>query len=141
MYFDLKYDDEKFVGLMICPSEEEDPDLLHSYAQSLNLKNPAITFADIAKAGGMNDMDDDDYTHALNLIKTVSMFFDNKPESNVFHVLAEAINFILSMRKPEEEPYSEQDEETDEEADDEWDLADLAPVIFDDDDDDGSDDS
>ena len=52
-YFDLKYDDEKFVGLMICPSEEEDPDLLHSYAQSLNLKNPAITFADIAKAGGL----------------------------------------------------------------------------------------
>ena len=96
MHFILKYDYKGFTGLVIAPDEKEDPDLLYDYAQTLRLRNPALTFADIAKAGTLNDLSEMDYRRALEKVKTVSRFFDNRPDANVFHVLAEAINYILS---------------------------------------------
>ena len=67
----------------------------------------------------LNNMSEDEYRLALELIKTVSRFFDSKAEANVFHVLAEAINYILSSqmilqeteKKPE--PPCEEEEEDD----------------------------
>ncbi len=129
MYFDLNYNDECFTGLTICPNEKENPDLLYDYAQSLKIKNPACTFSEIAKAGKFNCMSDDDYRHALELVKTVSMFFNSKPEANVFHVLAEAISFILRQKRAKEESNIEtgSDKENEEikEDDFEWDIFDV----------------
>lgn len=114
MYFDIQYDNSRFTDLVISPDENENPDLLHDYATSLKIKNTATTFTKLAKAGKLNDMSDKDYEIALQNIKKVSAFFDNKPEANVFHVLAEAIKFILSREKPEQElPCDDDDEDID----------------------------
>ena len=78
MFVDLTYDLEKFTGLTIKPEEKEDPDLLHDYAQRLMIKNPAIRFSDLAKAGKMNDMCDEDYEQALKNIKLYVKAVDNK---------------------------------------------------------------
>jgi len=128
MYFDLNYDDSKFRDLTIEPSEKEDPDMLHGYAQKLKITNPAVTFSKLAKAGDFNRMSDEDYELALKRIKIVCGFFGDKTNENVFHVLAEAINYILSREedaKPaedkakEDEAEAEAEEEYEEE---EWDL-------------------
>lgn len=101
MYFDLNYNDEQFIGLTITPDKSEDPNKLHNYANSLVLKNPAIIFSEMAKAGDMNVMSDEDYAIALENIKIVSSFFDAQPEANIFHVLDKAITYILSQNHSE----------------------------------------
>ncbi|MBQ7582839.1 MAG: hypothetical protein IJU25_08475 [Lachnospiraceae bacterium] len=114
MYFELKYDDENLTGLMIRPGETEDPDVLHNYAQMLKIKNVAIAFSDLAKEGGLNDMPDKEYVLALKRVKIVSGFFNDQPSANVFHILAEAIRYILR----EGAVADEEDALTDEEAED-----------------------
>ena len=142
MYVDLTYDPEKFTGLTIKPEEKEDPDLLHDYAQRLMIKNPAIRFSDLAKAGKMNDMCDEDYEQALKNIKLVSAeFFGSNAYANVFHVLDAALTYILSQRDPIPEDAGENesnDDEVDETADDFGDCVFPDDLInpFDDDDDD-----
>ncbi|MCR5502153.1 MAG: hypothetical protein K6F53_04035 [Lachnospiraceae bacterium] len=96
MKFDLNYDDENFLDLMIAPEMRENPDTLHDYAGRLKIRNPALDFAEMAKAGRFNDMSDEDYEIALRRIKTVSSFFSNKPDANIFHILAESIKYILA---------------------------------------------
>lgn len=102
MQFDLSYDDEKFLDLTIVPGMREDPDILHDYANRLKIKNPAVGFADMARAGLFNEMSDEDYDNALRRMKLVSTFFNSKSEANVFHVLAEAMKYILSSQSGDE---------------------------------------
>ena len=134
MYFELKCDGESITGVVIRPEERENEDLLHNYANTLKVKNAAISFSDMAKAGLFNDMSDDQYRSALEKIKTIGTFFDNKREANVFHLLAEAINYILQL--PDPGPgmnKKEMSEETGgEEADDECEV-DLDAMLDDDD--------
>ena len=142
MYFDLNYNCKDFVNITICPTEKEDPDLLYDYAQTLRLKNPAVTFTEMAKAGLFNDMDDDEYRRALEGIKVISQeLFGSKSEQNVFHVLAEAVNYIVNHAAVQEDTVSSHDEgpSPDEEDEEEiWDDDELLDwdVIEEDDDDD-----
>lgn len=96
MYLDLDYNDECFVGLSIEPNATEDADMLHNYANNLVLKNPAVTFSEMAKAGLFNSMSDEDYQVALENVKFVSSeFFNSKPEANIFHVLDKALTYCM----------------------------------------------
>jgi hypothetical protein len=98
MFLDLDYNNENFVGLTIEPTATEDADTLHNYANNLVLKNPAITFSEMAKAGLFNDMSDEDYKVALENVKLVSSeFFESKPEVNIFHVLDRALCYFLNQ--------------------------------------------
>ncbi len=96
MYLDMNYNDEHFINLTIEPGVKEDADMLHNYANNLVLKNPAVTFSEMAKAGQFNTMSDEDYQFALQKIKLVSTeFFDSEPEANIFHVLDRALNYLM----------------------------------------------
>ncbi len=142
MYVDLTYDPEKFTGLTIKPEEKEDPDMLCEYAKRLMIKNPAIVFTELAKAGRMNDMCDEDYEQALKNIKLVSAeFFGSNAYANVFHVLDAALTYILSQRDPipedagENESNDDEVDETVDEFEDDLFLDDIIDPQDDDDDD------
>ena len=111
MYFDLNYDNNGFTGSTIRPDDFENPDLLHNYALCLKVKNPAIRFSETTKAGKLNSLSDYDFEVALKRIKTVSGFFNDKEEANVFHVLAEAVNYILKTEEPLNHGFSDDDRE------------------------------
>ncbi len=97
MHFEIQMDRRRLTGVVIRPDESEDADTLHNYASTLKVKNAAVTFSEMARTGAFDDMSDEQYKTALEKIKTVSSFFDNKCDANVFHILAEAINFILQQ--------------------------------------------
>jgi hypothetical protein len=96
MHIDLKYDEKEFLSLTIEADESEDSDILHSYSQKLLIKNPAKTFSEMAQKGAFDSMSDAEYAIALNKIKIISKFWRCEPNMNVFHVLAEAISYILN---------------------------------------------
>ncbi len=98
MHFDLDYNDEHFTNLTIEPDVNEDANMLHNYANTLVLKNPALTFSEMAKAGMFNNMSDEDYRDALDNVKFISKeFFDSKSKANIFHVLDKALSYVLSQ--------------------------------------------
>lgn len=99
MYMDIQYNDERFTGMTIKPEETESSDHLHNQSLQLMVRNPAIRFTEMAKDGYFNEMCDEDYDIALRNIKLVSSFFNNQPDANIFHVLSEAINYILSHQE------------------------------------------
>lgn len=72
----------------------------------MKIKNPAITFADHAKAGMYNDVSDEDYQRMLNTVKCVSSLWqyrdapeDTRPKSemNALMLLVNAVELISRL--------------------------------------------
>ena len=98
MKYELNYEDCSFNSLIISAEEWEDQDLLHNYSFALKLRNPAITFADMVKSGGLDCMSDEEYETALQNMKILSSFWDGDLYANIFHILAEATSYILKNK-------------------------------------------
>ncbi len=98
MYFDFMFDDNaELDNLIIRPDENEDPDVLNYYSKILNIRNPAIRFAELAKMGKFNYYNEQDYSIMLNSIKEFEdLFFKKQLKVNIFQLLADMTEYILA---------------------------------------------
>lgn len=72
------------------PASLKDPFMSVIKAMETKMKNPAVEFANKAKAGGYNDLSDAEYTKELNKVKRKAFYYDDRPEVPFIHL---AINF------------------------------------------------
>lgn len=97
MYFNLSYDDNGNVtDIVLKPGINEEADKLHDYSCILKVKNPALDFSEMAKAGVFDEITDEEYEKAITKIKDISKnCFDNSSEVNIFRLVVALMKHIM----------------------------------------------
>ncbi|WP_408071445.1 hypothetical protein [Butyrivibrio sp. JL13D10] len=92
----LKYDNNRITDVHIAPTKEENVKQLYDLSQELLIKNPAVEFADKAKAGKFNTFSEDEYSYAIDEIAAINQLFYCADDGN--KQLAEINIFLLLER-------------------------------------------
>ena len=87
-------------GFKILLEDDENDSYFNRLSKELLIKNPAIEFADDAKAGVYNELSDEKYAAILEEVKLFCSIFQNESAKwekylNVFELLERLINVYL----------------------------------------------
>lgn len=87
-------------GFKILLEDDEDDSYFNRLSKELLIKNPAIEFADDAKAGIYNELSDEEYEAILEEVKIFCSIFQNESAKwekylNIFELMERLINVYL----------------------------------------------
>ena len=96
MKFEITYVDELVKSAVLVPEPNEDENYLYNLSCILKVKNPAMNFSEMAKAGAFKDISDEEYEFALSKIKKINeLFFKKQSNTNVFALVNEMMEYFL----------------------------------------------